>query len=525
MQKVDPNKKQKKPVWKPIAIAGACVLCFALGAGVPYVLQKTSTDSSSELSKFEEAYGILKDGWYYGKDIEDLDERLIEQALMGMTTLSEDRHTNYFDLENAKAFSQSLAGSNVGIGVSFYPGADGQMVVKQVYINSTADRAGLQPGDEIIKVGDLQAGTTGTDELVNYIKSMDGKQISIQVKRGDETLDLNVTPGNFDSTVSAQMLEDGVGYIDLSSFSADSGKDFTEAIGRMQRDGAKNLILDLRNNTGGYLSAAREIASSFLPDNTVIFKEQTKDGQVKELKTDDNYAQVDFDHIYILQNKNTASASEVLIGALKDNIPDKVTTIGTNSYGKGTEQVTVPFDDGTSLKYTVAEWLTPNGTSINKVGFQPDVEVTLDEVSTVTYTGTREGEELRIEPDSVNPNAAVVQVYLRFLGYPAERSDEYFSAASSEALKQFQSDNGLEPTGIVDQTTFDRLLEAVGSRLSSEGIDQDEELSTALSIIRNGGQLPQNDQEQPAEQPSEPVDEEVSVEDGQAETIDETFVE
>ena len=287
----------------------------------------------------------------------------------------------------------------------------------------------------------------------------------------------------------------------------------------------ENLILDLRNNTGGYLSAAREIASSFLPDNTVIFKEQTKDGQVKELKTDDNYAQVDFDHIYILQNKNTASASEVLIGALKDNIPDKVTTIGTNSYGKGTEQVTVPFDDGTSLKYTVAEWLTPNGTSINKVGFQPDVEVTLDEVSTVTYTGTREGEELRIEPDSVNPNAAAVQVYLRFLGYPAERSDEYFSAASSEALKQFQSDNGLEPTGIVDQTTFDRLLEAVGSRLSSEGIDQDEELSTALSIIRNGGQLPQNDQEQPAEQPSEPVDEEVSVEDGQAETIDETFVE
>ena len=147
MQKVDPNKKTKKPVWKPIAIVGACVLCFALGAGVPYVIQKTSTDSSSELGKFEEVYGLLKDGWYYGKDIEDLDDRLIEQALMGMTTLSEDRHTNYFDLENAKAFSQSLAGSNVGIGVSFYPGDDGQMVIKKVYINSTADRAGVQPGD------------------------------------------------------------------------------------------------------------------------------------------------------------------------------------------------------------------------------------------------------------------------------------------------------------------------------------------------------------------------------------------
>lgn len=536
MQKVDPNKKSKKPIWKSAAIVGACALCFAAGLAVPYMVKQVSPVSSNELDKFEEAYSLLKDGWYYGKDVENIDNLLIEQALMGMTTLAQDRHTNYFDLENAKAFSDSLAGSNVGIGVSFYPGEQGQMVVKQVYINSTADRAGILPGDQIVKVGDKEAGVVTTDELVDYIKSMDGKQVAVQVKRGDEILDLNVTPGVFDSTVSAQVLEDNIGYIDLSSFSADSGKDFTEAIGRMQREGATNLVVDLRNNTGGYLSAAREIASSFLPDDTVIFKEQTKDGQTKELKTDSQYAQVDFDHIYILQNKNTASASEVLIGALKDNMPEKITTVGTSTYGKGTEQVTVPFSDGTSLKYTVAEWLTPNGTSINKIGFQPDVEVALDEVSTVTYTGTKEGEELRIEPDSVNPNAAAVQVYLRFLGYPAERSDNYFSAASSEALKQFQADNGLEATGVVDQATFDKLLDTVGNKLSSQGIDQDDELWTAITIIKNGGQVPSSqnpDQAENSESSDDGSDqviedingEEIPAEDLQPETIDEQFVE
>lgn len=501
MKKVDQTKMTRKKPWLPWAIAGGCAACFGLGLLIAMALPAgNSNGSSKELAKFEEAYGILKNDWYYAKDDEDIDSRLIEQALGGMTSLEEDRHTNYFSLEQAHAFKDSLAGSNVGIGVSFYPGDDGQMIVKEVYVNSTADRAGIEPGDEIIRVGDKEAGSLSTDELVEYIKSHDGKSLDLQVRRGDETLDLNVTPGTFDSTVSERVI-DNVGIIDLSSFSADSGKDFTDAIGRVQKEGVKYLVLDLRNNTGGYLSAAEQIASSFLPDDTTIFIEDLKDGTQKTLKTDKKYAQIDFDHIYILQNGNTASASEVLIGALKDNMPDKVTTIGTNTYGKGTEQVTVPFDDGTSLKYTIAQWLTPNGTSINKVGFKPDVEVMEDEVSTVGYAPLGEEDVLSIGPDTVAPNAAAVQVYLRYLGYPAERSDTYFSLASSEALKQFQSDNGLEPTGIVDNATFEKLLEVVGRRLNADAAN-DKALNMALEIIRNGGMLPAQENQEASSQDS-----------------------
>lgn len=521
MKKVDQTKITKKKPWLPWAIAGGCAACFALGLIIPMAWPSGVTGTSSkDLAKFEEAYNILKNEWYYAKDDEEIDTRLIEQALGGMTTLEEDRHTNYFSLEQAQAFQDSLAGSNVGIGVSFYPGDDGQMVVKEVFVNSTADRAGIQPGDEIIKVGDKETSSLSTDDLVAYIKSNDGKNLALQIKRGDEVLDLDVTPGTFDSTVSERVIDD-VGIINLSSFSANSGKDFTDAIGRVQKEGAKHLVLDLRSNTGGYLSAAEQIASSFLPDDTTIFIEDLKDGTQKTLKTDNSYAQIDFDHIYILQNGNTASASEVLIGALKDNMPDKVTTIGTNTYGKGTEQVTVPFDDGTSMKYTVAEWLTPNGTSINKVGFQPDVEITEDEVATVGYSPLGEEDVLSIAPDTVSPNAAAVQVYLRYLGYPAERSDSYFSAASSEALKQFQSDNGLEATGIVDNATFEKLLEVVGRRLNTDAAN-DKALNMALEIIRNGGTLPQS-QEQPENQNQD--NQEASETSQEEQTIDEQPVE
>lgn len=519
MQKVDPNKKNAQKTWKRWAVIAGCVACFAAGAvAVPLAarsgLFRGQSSESAETAKFRQAYELLRDNWYYGKDDKDIDQRLIEQAITGMSSFDEDRHTNYFNLEQAQAFSQSLAGSNVGIGVSFYQNDDGHMAVRQVYINSTADRAGIQPGDEIIQIGDKETSSLSTDDLVNYIRSFEGKPLEIQLLRNGEQQTVSVTPGTFDSTVSARM-QDGIGILTLSSFSADSGKDFTDAIGRLQKDGAKELILDLRNNTGGYLSAACQIASSFLPDDTVIFTENLRDGTQKKVTTDKSYAQISFDHIYILQNENTASASEVLIGALKDNLPDKVTTVGTSTYGKGTEQVTVPFEDGTSLKYTMAEWTTPSGTSINKTGFKPDVEIKADEAATVSYSLPAEGQTFSIAPDSVHPNAAAVQIYLRRLGYGADRSDAYFSATSSEALRQFQQDQGLDPTGTVDETTFNALIDAVGKKLNAESALNDAVLNAALALARG---------ESPAEISSEEqVSETVDDGSGQVEeTVDET---
>lgn len=190
----------------------------------------------------------------------------------------------------------------------------------------------------------------------------------------------------------------------------------------------------------------------------------------------------EFDQIVILQNENTASASEVLIGALKDNLADQVTTVGTTTYGKGTKQVLIPFDDGTSLKYTETEWLTPDETSINKSGFVPDVEIAGPEIRTVYYSS--EPQDLDFGPDEVAVNARPAQLYLSYLGYGADRTDTYFSRGSSEALKQFQRDHDLNVTGRMDENTWKVLEENTLLELNKRQAEEDEQRNRAVEIVR-----------------------------------------
>lgn len=447
------SKKSQK-----ILIVLLCIACFGAGISVPMILDHTSSVDSKEQKKFGTIYSILNTDWYYSNKIKNLDSTLIEQAITGMTTLDKDAHTNYFNLEQAKAFSTSLEGSNVGLGISFYLNEKKHFVVSNVYINSTADKKGLKPNDEIISIDDLKCSENDSDSIIKYIKSHEGKSVKIKYLRDGKEYTTNLIPGTFDSTVVCNIY-DGYGEIILSSFSENSGKDFSKAMSRLQEAGIKKLVLDLRNNGGGYLNAALEISSSLIPSKSVVFKEKDKNGKITKQKTKNEFNQVKMDKIVVLQNENTASASEVLIGALKDNLGDIVTTVGTTSYGKGTEQVTVPFSDGTSFKYTVAEWYTPNGTSINKKGFKPDIEVELGEVKTTSYYKFKKKDV--IKKDSVDDNAKALQVYLQYLGYSVDRTDTYFSNTSSQGLVNFQQDNDLEATGDCDKTTWDLLVEKV----------------------------------------------------------------
>ena len=447
------SKKSQK-----ILIVLLCIACFGAGISVPMILDHTSSVDSKEQKKFDTIYSILNTDWYYSNKIKNLDSTLIEQAITGMATLDKDAHTNYFNLEQAKAFSTSLEGSNVGLGISFYLNENKHFVVSNVYINSTADKKGLKPNDEIISIDDLKCSENDSDSIIKYIKSHEGKSVKIKYLRDGKEYTTNLIPGTFDSTVVCNIY-DGYGEIILSSFSENSGKDFSKAMSRLQEAGIKKLVLDLRNNGGGYLNAALEISSSLIPSKSVVFKEKDKNGKIIKQKTKDEFNQVKMDKIVVLQNENTASASEVLIGSLKDNLGNIVTTVGTTSYGKGTEQVTVPFSDGTSFKYTVAKWYTPNGTSINKKGFKPDIEVELGEAKTTSYYKFKKKDV--IKKDSVNDNAKALQIYLQYLGYSVDRTDTYFSNTSSQGLANFQQDNDLDATGDCDKTTWDLLVEKV----------------------------------------------------------------
>lgn len=447
------NKKTQK-----LLIVLLCVVCFGAGVSVPVLINHAKGSQSEEQDKFDTIYSVLNSKWYYSNKIKNLDSKLMEQAITGMTTLEKDAHTNYFDLDQAKAFSSSLEGSNVGLGITFYVNENKNFVVSNVYINSTADKKGLKPKDEILSLDDLKCSENDSDTIVQYIKSHEGKTIKTKYIRDGKEYTTNLIPGTFDSTVVCNVYED-YGEIILSSFSENSGKDFAKAMSRLKESGINKLVLDLRDNGGGYLNAALEISSSLLPKKSVVFKEKDKDGKITKQMTKDEFNQVKMDKIIVLQNENTASAAEVLIGALKDNLNKTITTIGTTTYGKGTEQVSVPFSDGTSFKYTVARWFTPKGTSINKKGFKPDIKVTLPDVKTVQYYKFKKKES--IQADTVANNAKALQLFIQYLGYNVDRTDTYFSLTSSEALKKFQEENGLESTGNCDKKTWDALLEKV----------------------------------------------------------------
>ncbi len=456
------NKRAQK-----ILGVALCFVCFFAGVSVPLVLKKSDT-KSEEQEKFETIYSTLTNDWYYSNKIKNLDTKLMEQAIVGMTTLDKDAHTNYFDLEQAQAFSTSLQGSSVGIGVSFYINEDKNFAVSNVYINSTADKKGLQPGDIILSFDELVCSENDSDTIIKYIKSNESKSVKVKYVRDGKEYTVNLTPGTFDSTVICNVY-DGYGEIILSSFSENSGKDFAKAMARLQDAGITKLVLDLRNNTGGYLNAALEVASSLLPENSVVFNEKDKDGNWNEQKTKDSFSQIKMDQIVILQNGNTASASEVLIGALKDNLKDVVTCVGTKTYGKGTEQVSVPFSDGTSLKYTTNRWYTPNKKSINKKGFKPDIKVKDSSIRSVTYTKMKK--KSVIKKDTVHDNAKALQLFLQYLGYNVDRTDTYFSNMSSEALKQFQADNGLETSGDCDKECWDLLVKKATLKLNENSQD------------------------------------------------------
>ncbi len=469
------NDKKKKTAVRA-AIVTALVLCFAAGLAVPLLFRSAS---SRRLQKITDVYNLLENQWYFANDVDDLDDLLIEQAIAGMTNLEIDPHTNYFNLEEAQSFSSALKGSNAGIGISYYTNSEGNMVVQTVFINSTADTAGLQEGDVIVQVGELTAAENDADALVREIQNHRDQDLRLVLERDGEQKTVTVKPGTYDSTVSVSQ-EGDTGIIRLVSFSETTGDAFENAVDRLKKNGAKNLIIDVRDNTGGYLSSVLQIASKLLPADSVVFQEKDKSGRQTEKKVNKDAKPVAFDEIVVLQNGSTASASEVLIGALRDNLKN-VRTVGTTSYGKGTEQVSVPFKDGTSIKYTVAEWLTPKGKSINRKGFTPDEEVESEGLGGLRYPQLEAGTQ--VKADEVSPYAAAIQTFLQELGYPVDRTDSYFSWAGSEALSQFQSDHGLEATGVADVQTFNALEKAAIAHYMEGAKEADAQLNKALALL------------------------------------------
>lgn len=332
-------------------------------------------------SEFWDVWNDLK-SHFYQQPVDD--KKLFYGALRGMTEAVGDPYTNYFEPTDAEEFSSDLKGEFSGIGAEI--GAkDGQLQIVAPLPDSPAEKAGIKPQDRILKINGEESLTMPVDEAVSKIRGEKGTKVTLQLGRLPEgaTSSTKQAPKIIDVTITRDTIvvhsvklvakDNGVFVIEIHNFNSDTADGFSDAVDQALAKNAKGLVIDLRNDPGGYLDKAVSVAGEWLPDQLVV--QQRERGVITEKYKGTGKGRLKDIPTVVLVNEGSASASEILAGALQDT--KKAVIVGKQSFGKGTVQDYLEYDDGSALKVTIAEWLTPNGRSIAHEGITPDVQVDL----------------------------------------------------------------------------------------------------------------------------------------------------
>ena len=322
---------------------------------------------------------------------EKIDEqKLRDGAIEGYVEGLGDKYTEYIPKSEMNEFKENITGSFVGIGVYMIADEEsGKIIVYYPIPESPAEKAGIKSGDAIINVDGKDYGYDDFNTIADNIKGKEGTKVKLVIEREGEKIDFEITRQKIETNpISSKVLNNNIGYIRLPSFDSDSSKRQKEKIHDLVSKNSKALILDLRNNGGGIVDEATKIADYFLDKGNTIMTTKDSNGK-EEIEKTKNKKLYDLP-IIILTNENTASASEILTAALKDNERAKV--IGTKTFGKGVIQTVISLSDGSGLKITTAEYFTPNGTEINKKGILPDIEVKLPDTVKNIYAVKEEND-------------------------------------------------------------------------------------------------------------------------------------
>lgn len=350
---------------------------FMLGSNVD-LGQGMATKDKELIGEMESLKGLIDKNFLF--DYEDKD--IYNGALKGMFANLGDPYTSYYPKEEYEKLLENLDGRYKGIGVTVSASKEGMIKVVQVFENSPAKEAGMKAGDFIKSVEGTDFDATELEEAVALIRGKEGTKVKIEVIRtsedkpeGEEIPMLVERRDVTVNTVYSETLDiDGtkIGYLRLSAFDDITWDDFKDKYSKLKNEDIEGLVLDLRNNPGGSLDVCLNIADTFL-DEGVIVTTEDKNGNVITEKSDSNMDDIP---MTVLINENSASASEILAGALKDRGRAKI--IGTKSFGKGIVQKLFPLENGAGAKITISEYKTPNGEKINKVGVKPDIEIAND---------------------------------------------------------------------------------------------------------------------------------------------------
>lgn len=373
------NKRESKNTFHTsevvFLIIITCVVSIFMGITISSrFVPKTTTKQENELvSKILEHYQYIKDNYYEEVD----DTTLLNGAIAGMVDALDDPYSTFIDEMNSENFNMSLNGNYSGIGIEITNNKDGNIQIVGVFPSSPAAQAGLQTDDIVTAIDGTDMIGKDKSELTKYVKEKQLNQFTLTVLRNEETIEVTVkkTVVEIPSVGSKVYEQNGkkIGYIYFSIFSNTTDRQFQNELKSLEEQGIDSLIIDVRENSGGHLTTAVNIISLFLDQTKVIYQIEMKDEITKYYSKGNKTKSYP---IVVLQNNNSASASELLSGALKESYG--ATVIGETSYGKGTVQELVDGKDGIEYKFTTKKWLTPNGNWIHKKGITPDIEVKLD---------------------------------------------------------------------------------------------------------------------------------------------------
>ena len=352
------------------------VIVTALITSMITIIISNNTGNKDLIEKIETKLGIVQaniDADYLG----EIDEnKILESTVKGYVAGLEDEYSEYFTKEELEEYkSNNIEGAYVGIGVYIIQDVENNAIrVIAPIAESPAEEAGIRPGDYIVKIDGEEVTGEDIEEASNKMKGEEGSKVKLQILRGEETIDLEVERKNVKvNHVESEIYEDKIGYLKIASFDENCSVEFEEKLEELQSKNIESLIIDLRNNGGGIVDEALAIADLFTDKDAtlLITKDKEENEEVRKSKTDEK---VDLP-VIVLTNENTASASELLVGVLKDyNI---ATSVGTVTFGKGVIQELLTLPDESGLKITTNEYYTPNGNKINKIGIEPDEKVEL----------------------------------------------------------------------------------------------------------------------------------------------------
>ena len=320
---------------------------------------------SKELAKFVDAYDAIVNNYY--KEVDK--DKLVESAINGMVSSIGDEYTSYSDKDVTDNFNETVNGKYMGIGALIMK-SENDLVIYKVFEDSPSYRAGLKDGDIILKLDDKDTKDMSVNDIASIVKNDTNKEVKLLVKRGEENLDITIVKDMVElPVVSGKVINHNdkkIGYISLSIFSSVASEQFNKQLVKLEKEGISGLVIDVRGNSGGYLTTVTDIASYFLKKGDIIYKLEVNDKvTVRKDKTKESR---DYP-VAVLIDKNSASASEILASSIKESYNGYV--VGTNSYGKGTVQQTLVLSDGSMIKYTIEKWLTPLGNWINEEGVIP----------------------------------------------------------------------------------------------------------------------------------------------------------